>query len=431
MFECLVGAISAGAVTGVLGFVRKQAFRQHATNEELLKELHKRGFNVEDFALESYLRKTFDTLHQLGAGQSGQVWKVRKVRTGEILAMKRIRKQQRNGKYVADEALETELSCLRKLSHPHIVNVVETVESTANLWIIMEYAEGGELFKRITELNHFSERSAARIVKQVLKAVHYMHSYGVVHRDLKLENILLTSTAEDASVKVADFGLAYILKHGFEAYRPDESMRMKKAACIKESFCGSPICMAPEVARHNAAYGPQCDMWSVGCITYELLSGHPPFQASTASELFKVVHASTGPNFSDWVWLDISDEAKDIVGKMIKKRPEDRVSAREALHHPWFRTAPDIHMAEAHSAIVRRFTSEATAATTVRQLTSEATTIRASRITLPCPSASRESYSNLESNETTATITTFTTTPCIFEEMPEIPDEVTQRLTLD
>jgi len=415
MFECLVGAISAGAVTGVLGYVQRKGFRKGASNEELLNELSKRGFNVEDFALESYLRKSFETLGQLGAGVSGQVWKVRKFRTGEVFAMKRIRKQQRNGKVVADEALETELSCLRKLSHPHIVNVVETVESSANLWIVMEYAEGGELYKRIAELHHFSERSAARIVKQVLKAVHYMHSYGVVHRDLKLENILLTSTAEDASIKVADFGLAYILKHGFEAYRPDESMRMKKATIIKEAFCGSPICMAPEVARHNAAYGPQCDIWSVGCITFELLSGHPPFEAATAADLFRIVHASSGPSFSHDDWYDTSHEAKDIVVKMIKKRPEDRVSAREALHHSWFRTAPDTHMAEAHAAIVRRFTSEATAATTVtRRLTSEATTIRASRMTLPCTSISVDSCTVQENITTVASITplSIATSPC-------------------
>jgi len=184
--------------------------------------------------------------------------------------------------------------------------------------------------------------------------------------------------------------------------------------------------MAPEVARHEAGYGPQCDIWSVGCITFELLSGHPPFEAATAAELFKIVHAALGPNFTDWVWLGISEEAKDIVAKMIKKRPEDRVSAREALHHSWFRTAPDNHMTEAHSAIVRRVTSEATAATTVRRLTSEATTIRASRITLPCGCVSRDSYSNEENSETAANIATFTTTPCILEEIA-----VGQRLTLD
>jgi len=315
-----------------------------------------------------------------GQGQSGQVWKISKLRTGETFAMKKIKKQRHDGKWVKGDALETELSCLRKLRHPHIVNIIETVESSTNLWIIMECAEGGELYKRIAELNHFSERSAARIVKQVLKAIHYMHSYGVIHRDIKLENILLTSAAEDASIKVADFGLAVIMEHGFESYRPDESMRMKKSTLIKEGFCGSPICMAPEVATHRAAYGPQCDVWSVGCITFELLSGHPPFSAPTAAALFRLMHAAIGPSFSDSVWLDISQTAKSIVVAMLQKRPEDRVSAREALHHAWFRTAPDNHMREAHQAIVRRVTSEAT---TVR------TTV--SRTTLAGPHFSLES----------------------------------------
>merc|ERR1719191_1399819 len=229
MFECFAGAVSAGAFTAaVAGVFRKNILRVAATNEELLNELTMRGFNVEDFAMESHLKKTFEILRQIGEGNGGSVWQIRKKRTGEIMAVKKIQKQMKNGRHITDEALETELNCLRKLRHPHIVNVIETVESSANLWIVMEFAEGGELYKRILELDHFSERSAARIVKQVLKAVHYMHSYGVVHRDLKLENILLTSKGEGSAVKVADFGLAVILQNGFQDYRPDESMHMKK-----------------------------------------------------------------------------------------------------------------------------------------------------------------------------------------------------------
>jgi len=226
---------------------------------------------------------------------------------------------------------------------------------------------------RLQERRHFSERSAANIVKQVLKAVHYMHSYGVVHRDLKLENVLLTSKGEGSAVKVADFGLAVILQNGFQDYRPDESMHMKKANFIQEGFVGSPICMAPEVASKFAGYGPQCDVWSIGCMTYELLSGNPPWNAATAAELFHVVHAASGPSFSDWIYLNISDDAKDVVTLMLKKRPEDRFSAREALHHRWFRTAPDRHNEEALSALVRRYTSEQTGASrmTYRHLSEE------------------------------------------------------------
>jgi serine/threonine protein kinase len=310
--------------------------------------------------MEAHLKKTFEILGQLGEGNCGQVWKIRKRRTGELFAIKKIRKQKRNGKVITDEALETEVNCLRKLRHPNIVNVMETIESSANLWIVLEYAEGGELYKRLQGVRHFSERSAANIVKQVLKAVHYMHSYGVVHRDLKLENILLTSRTEGSAVKVADFGLAFILQNGFQDYRPDESMHMKKATFIQEGFVGSPICMAPEVASKFAGYGPQCDVWSIGCMTYELLCGNPPWNAPTAPELFQLVHAASGPTFLDWRYLNISEDAKDVVTLMLRKWPEDRVSAREALHHKWFRTAPDRHNGEALSALVRRYTSEQT-----------------------------------------------------------------------
>lgn len=380
--ECLAGAISTGVVAAIAGFATRKRLLGSVRSATLLRELERRGFDIEDHAMESYLKKTFEIIEHLGAGVSGQVWKIRKMKTGETFAMKKIQKRTRNGKRVQDEALENEINCLRKLRHPHIVNVMEVVESSSNLWIVMECAEGGELYKRIAELDHFSERSASRIVKQLLKAVHYMHSFGVVHRDLKLENILLTSTADDAAIKVADFGLAVISQHGLSDYRPDESMRMKDATFITEPFCGSPICMAPEVATRSAAYGPQCDMWSVGCITFELISGHPPFEAPTAAELFRLVHSSNGPVFSDLMWLDVSGMAKDIVTQMLAYLPKDRLSAREALHHSWFRSAPDMHMVEAHQSFVRRFSSAVTRTTASRM------TLAGPRISMhsECPS---------------------------------------------
>jgi serine/threonine protein kinase len=401
MFECLSGAASSAALVALIsGFFGKKLVRKAASNGELLRELEERGFNIQDFAMEAYLKKTFEIIYQLGEGNSGQVWKIRKRRTGEIFAVKKISKQQRSGRSVSivNEAIETELNCLRKLRHPHIVNVIETIESSSNVWVVMECAEGGELYKRILELDHFSERVAARMVKQVLKAVHYMHSYGVVHRDLKLENILLTSKTEDSSVKVADFGLAVVRQNGLEGYRPDESMHMKKATFIREGFVGSPICMAPEVAKNNAAYGPQCDVWSVGCITFELLSGHPPFNAATAPELFHLVDNVSGPSFDDWIWLEISHDAKDIVRQMLRKLPEERLSAREALHHNWFRTAPDNHMASALSAIVRRLTSEAA----TRNTTASATTAEA-RATATSPATAATTTSRTTASPATTT----------------------------
>merc|ERR1719182_244301 len=100
-----------------------------------------------------------------------------------------------------------------------------------------------------------------------------MHSMGVVHRDLKPENVLLESEDAESDIKIADFGLAVDLQ--WESYHPKESMKMKASKDIAGAFCGSPICMAPEVAVKNATYGPQCDIWSLGCMTFELLSGKP------------------------------------------------------------------------------------------------------------------------------------------------------------
>merc|ERR1719198_2817614 len=112
MFECFAGAVSAGAFTAaVAGVFRKPILRVAATNEELLAELTTRGFNVEDFAMESHLKKTFEILCQIGEGNSGSVWQIRKGRTGEIMAVKKIQKQKKNGRHIADEALETELNC--------------------------------------------------------------------------------------------------------------------------------------------------------------------------------------------------------------------------------------------------------------------------------------------------------------------------------
>jgi serine/threonine protein kinase len=349
----------------------------------LLLALQARGFDVEEHAMEAYLNKTYIKMQKLGEGNSGSVWKVLQKKTGECFAMKLIRKKTGA---VSEKGLETEINCLRKLQHRHIVNIVDSVESSRHLWIIMECAEGGALYDRIVQLQHFSERSAAKVVKQLLKAVHYMHSYGVVHRDLKPENILLMSSHDDSDIKVADFGLAVILNNGLQGYRIDESMRMKAATGIRDAFCGSPICMAPEVARRNAAYGPQCDIWSVGCITYELLSGRPPFNAATAAELFRILQQVTGPSFSDWIWSEISSDAKDLVTNMLMPDPADRLSAREALDHDWFRTAPDRHNAEAHENIIRRATREGSVASYATTATQYLYSRAPSRATIPRPS---------------------------------------------
>lgn len=362
VLSCLVGALSGAAGTAVLGSLGVYLERKRIaawstrglTNKEVLAIIEQRGFDVEHHVIEDNLWSRYEKPQEkLGEGASGIVWKIRRRESPhDVFAMKIVPKS--SGK--VDKGLQVEVECLRKLQHRHIVNIVETVETHKYMWIIMEYAGGGGLYDRILKMKHFSEQDAARIIKQVLKAVHYMHSYGVVHRDLKPENVLLMTDEATADVKVADFGLA--VDFHFDNYSPDESIQLKEATTIKDGFCGSPICMAPEVASKSAAYGPQCDIWSVGCIAYELLTGHPPFTARTAAELFKLVQRSNGPTFNDAIWSGISDDARDLVGNLLVKQPSDRLSAREALHHAWFLRAPTVHMAKAHATLTRRYTTE-------------------------------------------------------------------------
>merc|ERR1712061_675576 len=113
-------------------------------------------------------------------------------------------------------------------------------------------------------------------------------------------------------------------------------MNLKNSKQIDGGFCGSPIAMAPEVAKRNAQYGPQCDIWSVGCMTYELLCGHPPFTARSKQELFRIVQQAQGPDFQQPVWATVLPDGKYLVSQMLKKLPEERPSAAEALRYNWF-----------------------------------------------------------------------------------------------
>lgn len=340
---------------GCFTFVSRKQLVKTADSSILLNELADRGYDIAAIDAEAKIEREYEREDELGKGASGTVVKVRKRSTGKYFAMKVMVKGGGNDSMNDEESLETEIRCMKRLRHRHIVNLEEVVENDQKVWIVMDCADGGMLYDRILALDHFSEKIVSSLMKQVLKAVHYMHSNGVVHRDLKPENILLsTREDEEPDVKVADFGLAVDLH--FDGYHPEESMRLKESKTIEGGFCGSPIAMAPEVAMKSAKYGPQCDIWSLGCMCYELLDGKPPFVAKSARALFKLVKESPGPDFSRGNWKNISRDAIDITGSMLQKKPQDRPSAREALHHAWFLAAPDHHLEDAHSTIVSRRT---------------------------------------------------------------------------
>jgi calcium/calmodulin-dependent protein kinase I len=171
---------------------------------------------------------------------------------------------------------------MRAITHPNIIKLFSVYDEKKKMNLVMELVTGGELFDRIVDSGHFSEKDAAETSHKLISAIKYMHAQGVVHRDLKPENMLMTDSTKDAEVKITDFGLSKI---------NDERSTLMKTPC------GTPGYIAPEML-HLKGYGSEVDLWSAGVIVYILLCGFPPFYADNDAQLFtqiKVCASGTAP----------------------------------------------------------------------------------------------------------------------------------------
>ena len=259
----------------------------------------------------------YSIVKDLGHGSYGQVKKVKHKQLGEIRAMKITNKKSDSSKY--------EIEILRKISHPNITNIFEIFADSKKYYVIMEFLEGGELFEAITSIGSFTEASACKVMKQILSAVFYLHSNRIVHRDLKPENIMLTQKPKNGNyqIKLIDFGTAKIFKPG---------KKMNK-------FIGTSYYIAPEVLKER--YDEKCDVWSCGVILFILLCGYPPFNGNTNVDIFHAIQ-NQNPIFGGEEWEDITPEAKDLIKLMLKKNPNERLSAEMCLKHKWFKMLDDI-----------------------------------------------------------------------------------------
>ncbi|CAL9230457.1 unnamed protein product [Arabidopsis halleri] len=206
----------------------------------------------------------------------------------------------------------------------NIVEIKGAYEDRQSIHLVMELCGGSELFDRILAQGHYSEKAAAGVIRSILNAVQICHFMGVIHRDLKPENFLLASTDENAMLKATDFGLSVFIEEG-KVYR---------------DIVGSAYYVAPEVLRRS--YGKEIDIWSAGIILYILLCGVPPFWAETEKGIFdEIIKGEI--DFQSQPWLSISESAKDLVRKLLTKDPKQRISAAQALEHPWIKggEAPD------------------------------------------------------------------------------------------
>lgn len=249
----------------------------------------------------------------LGNGSFGEVRIVTHIETGIQRAVKIFRKSAFANQKL-QEQLYLEINILKSLDHPNIIRFIEYFEDDKKIYLILEKCEGGELYSQIIKINSFSEELSASLMKQILSAVNYMHERKIVHRDLKPENILFEYKSDFSSIKIIDFGLAL---HTTE----------KK---LKEKV-GSIYYVSPEVLNHN--YTDKCDMWSCGVLAYIMLSGVPPFDGDTNSEIASKIKKGEF-NFSNPIWKIHSKESMDFIQRLLC--PENiRMSAVEALNHPW------------------------------------------------------------------------------------------------
>ncbi|KAJ4746606.1 Calcium-dependent protein kinase [Rhynchospora pubera] len=253
---------------------------------------------------------------KLGQGQFGTTYLCTEISTGIDYACKSIAKRKLISKEDVED-VRREIQIMHHLSgHKNVVQIKGAFEDQIYVHIVMELCQGGELFDRIIQRGHYSERKAAALTKIIVGVVEACHSLGVMHRDLKPENFLLSNKDDDLSLKAIDFGLSVFFKPGQ----------------IFSDVVGSPYYVAPEVLRKN--YGPEADVWTAGVILYILLSGVPPFWAETQQGIFDAVLKGV-IDFDSEPWPVISNSAKDLIRRMLNPRPAERLKAHEVLSHPW------------------------------------------------------------------------------------------------
>ncbi|XP_026055120.1 NUAK family SNF1-like kinase 1 [Carassius auratus] len=257
------------------------------------------------------LTRRFQVLETLGRGAYGKVKRAVERRCGKTVAIKSIRKERLRDDLDRSH-IQREIEISASLVHPHIIRLYEVFESRERIVMVMEYASGGELYDYIQDKQRLSEEEARHFFRQITSAVQYCHRNGVVHRDLKLENILLD---KDLNVKLADFGL---------------SNRYTRGQCL-DTFCGSPLYASPEIINGLPYNGPEVDCWSLGVLLYALVYGSMPFDGTVYSVLKEQIRHGR------YKTPDILSEARSLIGWMLTVKTEDRATVEDIANHWWLK----------------------------------------------------------------------------------------------
>uniref|UniRef100_A0A8C6U7F5 calcium/calmodulin-dependent protein kinase n=1 Tax=Neogobius melanostomus TaxID=47308 RepID=A0A8C6U7F5_9GOBI len=260
----------------------------------------------------------YQLYEELGKGAFSVVRRCVKLCTGQEHAAKIINTKKLSAR--DHQKLEREARICRLLKHPNIgkPNALLYSVLTLNTHLLVCRVTGGELFEDIVAREYYSEADASHCIQQILEAVLHCHQMGVVHRDLKPENLLLASKCKNAAVKLADFGLAIEVQGDQQAWF---------------GFAGTPGYLSPEVLRKEA-YGKPVDIWACGVILYILLVGYPPFWDEDQHKLYQQIKAGAY-DFPSPEWDTVTPEAKNLINQMLTINPAKRITAQEALKHPW------------------------------------------------------------------------------------------------
>jgi len=298
----------------------KKAWLMAMNSATLVKSYSSRHLNLSENAPVSWPNMSLADLDMgeiLGSGTTGTVKLAVHIPTGMRCAVKIIAKRKFFFNKQLEESTKREIEILDRMmemNHNNIVKCFGHIDKPAYIYIVMELCEGGELLEQLEHIGKYTEEDTSEVVRNLIETLGYLHSKGIVHRDIKPENLLLADSTDLCNIKIADFGLANIMEGGSGL----------------DTVCGSPAYMAPEILS-SGEYSEACDLWSVGVMMYLMLCGFLPFQGANSAEKM----ANEKFTFDDAIWDQVSAGAKNVIRRLLKADPRERLTCEQALQHPW------------------------------------------------------------------------------------------------
>eukprot|EP01138_Halocafeteria_seosinensis_P000664 gb/GECG01000680.1/.p1 GENE.gb/GECG01000680.1/~~gb/GECG01000680.1/.p1 ORF type:complete len:531 (+),score=64.48 gb/GECG01000680.1/:1-1593(+) len=264
----------------------------------------------------------YKVTHSLGKGSFADVYRAEDTESGETVAVKAISIERLNTQ--ARKQLNSEVEILKKFKHENVVRLIDVARSKKTMHLIMEFCDGGDVAGLIKRHGRFKESQVKPIIKQLASGVAFLRENSLIHRDLKPQNLLLSGRYPSCTLKIADFGFA----------------RSLQQLDMAETLCGSPLYMAPEILN-GKRYDAKCDLWSVGAIMFELVTGRPPYNGTNHMDLIHNINQNPVKMDSE-IKRQLSKECLDLIRGLLRKNPKDRISFEDFWNSPFIKDADSV-----------------------------------------------------------------------------------------